>query len=160
MTRQEVNQLMALVKVNWPSAFRGLGENEKKILFASWFVALRDISAQTATLALLKLVSSCKFPPTVAEIREKVCKIRDEAEEIVLLEESWNDLFPGDNQNFPKLNAARSILRETRHFSKDSGEMSLDQFLSVPEMLNLSSGDLEKSMYFLTEGGLSDAEAD
>ena len=51
MTKKETNQLMGLVEVNWPNAFKGLTGNEKKLAFSSWYLALQDIPAKVAEVA-------------------------------------------------------------------------------------------------------------
>ena len=79
MTKDEIDQLMGLVKVNWPNAFKGLTGNEKKLAFSSWYLALQDIPAKVAALAVVKLVATSKFTPTPADIREKVAEVAREA---------------------------------------------------------------------------------
>ena len=76
MTKKETNQLMGLVEVNWPNAFKGLTGNEKKLAFSSWYLALQDIPAK---VAVVKLVATSKFTPTPADIREKVAEVAREA---------------------------------------------------------------------------------
>lgn len=161
MTQKELNQIMGLVKVNWPSAFKSLSNGEKKFLFSSWYITLRDLTASTVTLAVLQLVSSSKWPPTVAEIREKVKELYYEAEEIISSDRSWHDFFPEANPDKSRLMAAEQIINETSHLRGDKlPEMRLDQFISAPEFMNLASGDLEKNAYFLAEGRRENAEAD
>ena len=79
MTKKETNQLMGLVEVNWPNAFKGLTSKEKKLAFSSWYLALQDIPAKVAALAVVKLVATSKFTPTPADIREKVAEVAREA---------------------------------------------------------------------------------
>ena len=161
MTRKELNQIMALVKVNWPSAFKGASDGEKKLLFSSWYITLRDLSASTVTLAILQLVSSSKWPPTVAEIREKVKSLYYQAEGIIMFDRSWRDMFPNETSNDAKLLAARQITADTSHLRGDRPpEMTLDQFLSSPEFLNITSGEVEKYDRLLIERGAQNAEAD
>ena len=79
MTKNEMNQLMGLVEVNWPNAFKGLTGNEKKSAFSLWYLALQDIPAKVAALAVVKLAATSKFTPTPADIREKVADVAREA---------------------------------------------------------------------------------
>lgn len=79
MTKKETNQLMGLVEVNWPNAFKGLTGNEKKSAFSLWYLALQDIPAKVAALAVVKLAATSKFTPTPADIREKVADVAREA---------------------------------------------------------------------------------
>ena len=52
---------------------------EKKLAFSSWYLALQDIPAKVAALAVVKLVATSKFTPTPADIREKVAEVAREA---------------------------------------------------------------------------------
>lgn len=79
MTKNEMNQLMGLVEVNWPNAFKGLTGNDKKSAFSLWYLALQDIPAKVAALAVVKLAATSKFAPTPADIREKVADVAREA---------------------------------------------------------------------------------
>ena len=79
MTKNEMNQLMGLVEVNWPNAFKGLTGNEKKSAFSLWYLALQDIPAKVAALAVVKLAATSKFTPTPADIREKVADVARDA---------------------------------------------------------------------------------
>ena len=79
MTKNEMNQLMGLVEVNWPNAFKELTGNEKKSAFSLWYLALQDIPAKVAALAVVKLAATSKFTPTPADIREKVADVAREA---------------------------------------------------------------------------------
>ena len=79
MTKNDMNQLLGLVEVNWPNAFKGLTGNEKKSAFSLWYLALQDIPAKVAALAVVKLAAKSKFTPTPADIREKVADVAREA---------------------------------------------------------------------------------
>ena len=79
MTKNEMSQLMGRVEVNWPNAFKGLTGNEKKSAFSLWYLALQDIPAKVAALAVVKLAATSKFTPTPADIREKVADVAREA---------------------------------------------------------------------------------
>ena len=53
--------------------------NEKKSAFSLWYLALQDIPAKVAALAVVKLAATSKFTPTPADIREKVADVAREA---------------------------------------------------------------------------------
>ena len=131
MTQTEINQLMAVVKVNWPGAFKGLTINEKKLAFASWYLALQDIPANIASLAVVKLVATCKYTPTPADIREKVEEIAKEARALSVRERS-RVRFEDDEIDARILFAAERIERECSVLRSDKGP-SLEKMLSSEE---------------------------
>ena len=72
VTIQDANKLLALAKANYSYAFKTLSKQEKLMLVQSWAFALQDIPADIVMLAFMQLLSTSKWLPTVAEIREKV----------------------------------------------------------------------------------------
>lgn len=75
MTEKEVGKLMALIKVAYPNWQRG----QEGAAFNLWAQALADMDAERATEALVRHIKTCKFAPTIAEIRagaSPVAKLR------------------------------------------------------------------------------------
>ncbi len=151
MTKAEVNQLMAIVKVNWPNAFKGLSNNEKKLAFASWFLALKDIPVEAASLAIVKLVATSVWPPTVAEIRKKVQSLYYEASSV-------GRNFPFEKEVDPVvLAAADRICLQTCAIRGDTiPEPSIETLLSVNDSMNLLEvpKGREQQRYLLDEGSV------
>lgn len=90
MNRQEANRLLAIMKANYSYAFKTLSTQEKRILVESWAFALKEIDADIAMMAAMRLLKVCKWMPTVAEIREEVRRIGFDAE-VSLMELGWQD---------------------------------------------------------------------
>ena len=55
----------------------------------SWQKALEDLPAEAVSVALRRMVSTLKFPPTVADIREAVAKAVQEARGVPTAGEAW-----------------------------------------------------------------------
>lgn len=73
MTKQEVNKLLALMKANYSYAFKTMSQQDKYLLLNTWTFTLQDLPADVVMIAVMQLISTSKWLPTVAEIREK-CK--------------------------------------------------------------------------------------
>lgn len=71
MNRKEIISLLGIATANFPS----MQERDMKPTAVLWEKALSDIDYQTAQSALLKVLSTSKFFPTVAELREAVGQI-------------------------------------------------------------------------------------
>lgn len=65
MTEKEVAKLMALIKLAYPNWQCGQESPALKL----WAQALADVDASQATEALVRHINTCKFAPTIAEIR-------------------------------------------------------------------------------------------
>jgi hypothetical protein len=73
MTKQEVNKLLALMKANYSYAFKNMSQQDKHLLLNTWAFTLQDLNADVVMIAAMQLISTSKWLPTVADIREK-CK--------------------------------------------------------------------------------------
>jgi len=64
VTEQEFMKIAAAIKTSYPAV------NDKASMNI-WYMMLSDIDYQICQNAVLELISTLKFPPTIAEIREK-----------------------------------------------------------------------------------------
>ena len=91
MTNAEMSELFSLMALAWPraEAFRPGTEKYQKTI-ELWLTCLPDVDYWTARQAMIKLCRESKFPPTIAELREKV----EEVHQLVLREirENWSIL--------------------------------------------------------------------
>jgi hypothetical protein len=71
MNRKEIINLLGIATANFPN----LQQKEMKPTAVLWEKALSDISYEVAENALLKVLSTSRFFPTVADIREAVSHI-------------------------------------------------------------------------------------
>ena len=79
MTTEDANKLLALAKANYSYAFKTMTNQEKLMLVQSWAFALQDIPTDIVMLAFMQLLSTSKWLPTVAEIREQAGNLHHEA---------------------------------------------------------------------------------
>lgn len=134
MTPDDANKLLALAKANYSYAFKSMTKQEKIMLVQSWAFALQDIPADIVMLAFMQLLTTSKWLPTVAEIREKVKALYYEAS-------YRDDLFP----DTPEVRRAKEyIATHTSSLRGDgnSHKLSLDRILQGPYMARLGSGEM------------------
>lgn len=74
MTAQEVHRLLAVIRVAYPNWQKGQEIAASNL----WEEALADIDYDAANAALKRHISTNKFAPTIAEIREPCTKTRSE----------------------------------------------------------------------------------
>lgn len=133
MTADDANKLLALAKANYSYAFKTMSKQEKVLLVQSWAFALQDIPADIVMLAFMQLLTTSKWLPTVAEIREKV-------KDMYYQSAYQNDLFP----------EAESVRRAKKYIADHTGNMrgdgdagiSLNAILNGPYMAALGSGEM------------------
>lgn len=134
MTPDDANKLLALAKANYSYAFKNMTKQEKVMLVQSWAFALQDIPADIVMLAFMQLLTTSKWLPTVAEIREKVKELHYEST-------YSTSLFPDQ----PEVQKAKEyIAAHTYRLRGDdnSHELSLDQILQGPYTASLGSGKM------------------
>ena len=71
MTKQEIGALLALATANFPS----MQEKDMRPTANLWSEMLSDIPFDIAKAALIKVLATARFWPTVAEIREAAASI-------------------------------------------------------------------------------------
>ena len=78
MTRAEMTEIFSVFMLAWPNAetFRASSKEELAAKLGPtitlWTASLRDVDYWTAQKATVKLCQSCKFLPSIAEMREAV----------------------------------------------------------------------------------------
>lgn len=67
MTTQEFATISAAIRAAWPSANIMPDRQSKEV----WWTMLSDLDYKPCLMALKEHMSTCKFPPSIAELREK-----------------------------------------------------------------------------------------
>lgn len=83
MTKKEALQILAILKAAYPSSYNGMTKEEASGTVAVWCMQFADIPADVVMMAIHKLISTNKFPPSIAEVKDKIEKIHWEAYEML-----------------------------------------------------------------------------
>ena len=149
MTKDDANYLLGLAQANFGYAFKDMTKSQKVLMVNSWAFGLQDIPADIVMLAFMQLVTTSKWVPTVAEIREQVRHIGYQAREglyygkgieylarVQLGQEVHIHNADGDD-------IRRYIVEQTKHLmdQQDSG-LQLDTIIRGRNMTALGSGQM------------------
>ena len=137
MTKQEVNKLLALMRANYSSAFKGMSQQDKYLLLNTWTFTLQDLDANIVMIAAMELISTSKWVPTVAEIREKCRRLYYEAS-------CASYEFPYEETPEWKKKAYQAIMDRTAHLRGDSPSASgltLNAMLNNPKIAAMATGE-------------------
>lgn len=79
MTRKEMSEIFAVLLLAYPNAevFKG-GIQKLAPTIDLWTRCLPEVDFWTGQQAVIKLCRECKFPPTIAEFKEKTEAVRSE----------------------------------------------------------------------------------
>ncbi len=89
MTHKEMSEIFAVMLLAYPNAevFKG-GITKLGPTINLWVTCLPEIDFWTGQQAVVKLVRECKFPPTIAEFKEKAEAVQ--AEVRAKIDRAWN----------------------------------------------------------------------
>ena len=75
MTRQEALAIMAMLKTAYPSFYKDLSKEELNAAVNLWATMFADDPAYIVTEAVKSLMCTLKYPPTIADVKEKIAMI-------------------------------------------------------------------------------------
>lgn len=89
MTRQEMTELFSVMMLAWPNAemFKG-GIQKLGPTINLWALCLEDVDFWLGQQAVVKLCKECKFPPSIAEFKEKASDISRDMK--YRIEQEWS----------------------------------------------------------------------
>lgn len=74
MIREHVIKILLILESTYPSFYKDLNENHKKAMVEVWLLQFANLEYRIVYDATMELISICKFPPTVAEIKQYIAK--------------------------------------------------------------------------------------
>jgi len=75
MTRQEALAIMAMLKTAYPSFYKDLSKEDLNAAVSLWATMFADDPAYIVTEAVKSLMCTLKYPPTIADVKEKIAAI-------------------------------------------------------------------------------------
>ena len=75
MTRQEALAIMAMLKTAYPSFYKDLSKEDINAAVNLWATMFSEESIQVVTEAIKALMCTLKYPPTIADVKEKIALI-------------------------------------------------------------------------------------
>ena len=75
MTRQEALAVMAMLKTAYPTFYKNYSKDEINAAVDLWATMFADDPAYIVTEAVKSLMCTLKYPPTIADVKEKIAMI-------------------------------------------------------------------------------------
>ncbi len=75
MTRQEALTVMAMLKTAYPLFYKDLSKEDINAAVNLWATMFSEESIQVVTEAIKALMCTLKYPPTIADVKEKIALI-------------------------------------------------------------------------------------
>lgn len=106
MNRKETNQLLALFKLAYPTAYRDISEKTKVATVNMWHATFDTVPYSLMERAFDGYRMEHKYPPTVAEMVEALEKLHGEAERI------WHiQRMLGNRQRMQQMDAIMACIK-------------------------------------------------
>lgn len=83
MTIEESTKILTVLTAAYPGAYRNISPTDASAVCAVWAAQFSDVPVDIVFLALQKVIAVCKYPPTIAEIKEKIRSVHWDAFEVV-----------------------------------------------------------------------------
>jgi hypothetical protein len=80
MNEAGATAILTLLKAAYPNSYKDLNRRDAKGIISTWAEQLSDAPAEAVLLAVKQLISTKTFPPSIAEVREKIVSLSREAE--------------------------------------------------------------------------------
>lgn len=75
MTRDEVIAILAVLKIAYPAFYKTMSDEEIDDVINLWGIMFESDSAKIVTEAVKALICTLKYPPTIADVKEKIREI-------------------------------------------------------------------------------------
>lgn len=103
MTINEAARILAVLKAAYPNAYANMSTRDAKGTMAVWATQFADFSVEVVFLAVNKLISSSKFPPTIAEVKDKIIGISWEAYDALNADKSESRLTDAERLQYERI---------------------------------------------------------
>ena len=91
MTKKEAVQILAILKAAYPSSYNGMTKEEASGTVSIWAMQFDSMPVDIVLMAIHKLIATSKFPPSIAEVKEKIKTIHWEAYDAITVK---RDILP------------------------------------------------------------------
>lgn len=72
MTKKETIAIMAMLKASYPRYYGDMGAEDIETAINLWYTMLKDYDGKIVGQAVKSVIATNKYPPTVAEVLEKI----------------------------------------------------------------------------------------
>lgn len=136
MTQNEAAHVLAILKAAYPHSYNGMSKQEAMGTIAVWCIQFADMPVDIVLAALQKAISGCKFPPTIADVKDKITALHFEAYEKISFEGARRALPADVLQQYERIYEATKDYKIT-----GMAAPSLHQMITNRNMLLLGSGE-------------------
>lgn len=141
MTKTEAAKILAVLKVAYPNYYKNITPEEAQGAIGLWARQFKDIPYELINIAVNKLIAINIFPPSIAEVRNKLSEMYHEAIGLLLTNDysearrkqlTWIAESCKRVKEEPSLNILTGGLKQIETHGKSEGEMPSLQTRGLP----------------------------
>jgi hypothetical protein len=108
VTRQEALAVMAMLKTAYPNFYKDLSKEDINATVNLWATMFSEEPIQVVTEAIKALMCTLKYPPTIADVKEKIAMIMQSQTQTMTEMEAWQRVkvaisYYNASENFAEL---------------------------------------------------------
>ena len=103
MNKKEAAQVLAILKAGYPNHYRNITDEDAMGVISLWSMQFADMSAEIVFMALNKAINTSKYPPTIAEVKEKISSVHWEVYEILESNYRHKNLSDGELKLYQRI---------------------------------------------------------
>ena len=123
MNRKEAAQILSILKASYPNVYKNLSGEDAQGIVSVWYMQFAEISAEVVFMALNKAISVSKFPPTVAEVKEKIHSVHWEAYEIMQRHHKINYLTDAEYERYKRIYEETASFKFSKNYEPSISNM-------------------------------------
>lgn len=93
MNVQETMVIMEVLKASYPRFYQGMTTEELRSVVNVWAMMFEDDNAKIVTEAVKAMITTLKFPPTIADIKEKIHLLKAPKTGVLTEMEAWGLVY-------------------------------------------------------------------
>lgn len=140
MTKKEALQILAILKAAYPSSYNGMTKEEATGTVAVWCMQFQDIPAPIVMMAIHKLISTNKFPPSISEVKGKIGTIHWEAYEMLSSVPFRDMLSDGEREQYERIYQATKAYKTPNCNEPNIEQLSRIMLRNGGEPLKIGNG--------------------
>lgn len=113
MTKTEAIKILAVLTAAYPHAYKNMSDDEANGVVMVWTIQFAEVPADVVFMALNKAISSCKFPPSISEVKQRIATIHWEAYEALRRHENATAVLP--QKAISEYQRIYEVTRDYRH---------------------------------------------
>lgn len=135
MTFEQATELLAIMKAAFSNAYKGMSLKDAETVCKMWATQFSQIDGNLVMLAVKRLIKTCTFAPSIAEVRVELKNIYEEAKGALMFQ-NLDSLYSEE-----MLRKLKYIVAKLECMDARRDETSLLSDLKGSDMLKLGGGD-------------------